>query len=140
MNSVQAITDRAAIGFSLLCAIHCLATPLALALIPSLAALPLEGEAFHLWMIFLVIPISLFALTVGCRKHKRYSITILGTIGLSIMTAALFVEGLEFGAIIEKTMTVIGAIFVAAGHLWNYRLCRHHDNCHCPSDAHHEAR
>ena len=129
MKTLQAHSDRAAIGLSLLCAIHCLATPLAIVLIPSLAALPLEGETFHLWMVILVIPTSIFALTMGCKKHKRHRVAILGGIGLSILIAALLVEGFESGEILEKVLTVIGAAFIAAGHLWNFRLCRDHDNC-----------
>jgi len=131
-QNIQALTDRMAISLSLLCTIHCLAFPWAVILIPSLAALPLEGEALHLWLLIVIIPTSIFALTLGCRKHKNYHIVAVGAIGLSILITALFVERLESGEIWEKVLTVIGAIFIAAGHLWNYRLCHHHDNnCSC---------
>ena len=135
MNHIQALTDRAAISLSLLCTLHCLVFPWAVVLIPSLVALPLEGETLHLWLLLAIIPTSAFALTMGCRKHKHYRIAILGIIGLSIMIAALFVgEGVW-----EKTLTVIGALFIAAGHLWNFRLCRHHDRCHCPDHNHQDS-
>ena len=131
MNHIQTLSDRAAISLSLLCTFHCLVFPWAIVLIPSLAILPLEDEAFHLWMLAAVLPTSVYALTMGCRKHKRYHIAILGTLGLSILIAALFVGEGESAEIWEKTLTVIGSTFVAVGHLWNFRLCRHHDNCSC---------
>ena len=136
MNLIQAYADRAAISFSLLCAIHCLAFPLAVVLIPTLAALPLQGEAFHLWMVILVIPTSVLALTIGCKKHKRHRVAIIGTIGLSILVSALFVEGLESGEMWEKILTVVGATVIALGHWWNYRLCSSHPaDCTCPEHS-----
>ena len=131
MNNIQALTDRAAISLSLLCALHCLAFPWAVILIPSLAALPLEGETLHLWLLIAIIPASVFALTLGCRKHNYYPIAFLGAIGLSILIAALFVGEGEAGEMWEKILTVIGGAFIAVGHFWNFRLCRHHDNCSC---------
>ena len=140
MNNIQALTDRAAISLSLLCALHCLAFPWAVILIPSLAALPLEGEALHLWLLIAIIPTSLFALTLGCRKHKHYRIAILGGIGLSILIAALFIEGLASGEMWEKILTVIGAAFLATGHLMNFRLCHHHGNCSCHDHTQQDAK
>ena len=140
MNHIQALTDRAAISLSLLCTFHCLVFPWAVVLIPSLAVLPLEDEAFHLWMVAAVIPTSVYALTMGCKKHKHYYVAMLGVIGLSILIAALFVGEGESAEIWEKTLTVIGAVFIAAGHLWNFRLCRHHDNCNCPDHNHQNAQ
>ena len=130
-QNIQALTDRSAISLSLLCAIHCLAFPWAVILIPSMAALPLEGEILHIWLLIVIIPTSIFALTLGCKKHKNYRIVALGALGLSILIAAIFVEGLESGEVWEKVLTVIGAAFIAAGHLWNYRLCKRHGNCGC---------
>ena len=131
MNSIQPLTDRAAIGLSLFCALHCLAFPWAIILIPSLAALPLEGEALHLWLLIAIVPTSVFALTLGCRKHQHYRIVLIGTIGLAILIAALFVGEGEAAEMWEKTLTVIGAAIIAAGHLWNFRLCWDHSNCSC---------
>ena len=139
-HNIQTLTDRAAISFSILCVLHCLAFPWALILIPSLAALPLEGEALHLWLLIAIIPTSVFALTLGCRKHKRYRVALLGTIGLVIIVAALFVEGLASGEMWEKILTVIGATFVAVGHLLNFRLCQHRDSCNCHDHNHQDTK
>ena len=120
----QSLTDRAAIGLSFLCTLHCLATPILIATLPSLAALSLDSEAFHLWMLVAVLPISLFALVLGCRKHKNYQVLGLGFAGLAVMVAAVVFGHDYLGEMGEKTMTVTGAGLVALGHFLNQRLCQ----------------
>ena len=134
MINFQVYTDKTAIGLSLLCAIHCLATPLVIVLLPSLVALQFNSEAFHLWMVLAVVPTSVYALTIGCRQHKRYRLLTFGFIGLScLIVAVMFGESL-LGEAWEKTLTTIGAGLVAYGHYTNYRLCQK-KKC-CPSPLH----
>jgi hypothetical protein len=71
MKALPISTDKIAISLSTLCVIHCLSLPLLVALLPSFTVLSLHGEAFHFWMVVAVIPISLFALQMGCKKHKK---------------------------------------------------------------------
>ena len=78
MKTVQEYTDKFAIGLSMLCAIHCLLLPLLLIALPSISALQLQNEAFHFWMLATVIPTSLYALTIGCKKTPTLSSTFLG--------------------------------------------------------------
>ncbi len=134
MNTTQAATDKFAIGLSLGCAIHCLALPGLLALLPSMTALQLDNEVFHFWMLVAVIPTSIYALTLGCKQHKRYRLPILGVIGLGLLVAALALGEDRIGEAGEKIMTVIGASLVAIGHWFNYRLChaQKHEHCSCP--------
>ena len=129
MKNIQAISDKTAISLSLLCTIHCLALPMAAVLVPSMAALPLEDEAFHLWMVIAVIPISAYALTMGCKKHKRYRIFFMGSIGLFILGLSAFSGHDLLGEFWERVLTVTGASIIALGHFWNYRLCQHQDRC-----------
>lgn len=136
MKISQAITDKAAIGVSLVCAIHCLALPTLLILLPSIAVLQLNHEAFHFWMVAAVIPSSLYALTMGCKQHKRYRVFLLGAIGLSLLVLALALGESRIGEMGEKILTAIGSIFVALGHWFNYRLChqKEAEGCACPND------
>lgn len=127
MNNLQALSDKSAIGLSLLCTLHCLAMPLAVVLLPSIAALPLADETFHYWMLFAVLPISAYALTIGCRKHQRYRLLLIGGMGLLLMCFAAFAGHALLGESGEKTLTVIGAMLLALGHAWNYRLCQAQD-------------
>ncbi len=129
MRNIQTLADKTAISLSFLCAIHCLAMPLLVTLLPALVALPMSDEAFHKWMLFGVIPISAAALLMGCKKHKRYRVLITGFIGLSILAAAALLGHDLLGETGEKTLTVIGAAVLAIGHFWNYRTCQNHEHC-----------
>lgn len=119
-------------SLSLLCALHCVATPVIIVMLPSLAALQLDGEAFHLWMVLAVIPISIYALTMGCKQHKRYRLLGLGLVGLLFLLAAVLSGEELIGNFWEKALTVTGAVTIALGHYWNYRLCRRQESCVCP--------
>ena len=131
MNDLQSLSDKSTIGLSLLCTMHCLALPLALALIPSIAGLPLADEMFHYWMLAAVLPISAYALTMGCKKHQRYRLLMIGGAGLCILFFAAYAGHDVFGEIGEKALTVLGATILALGHLWNYRLCQQQSHCGC---------
>ena len=119
--------DKFSITLSVVCAIHCLILPVIISLAPTLAALNLDDERFHFWMVVAVLPISIYGLTLGCKKHKRYQLLILGFVGLSLLMSALFLEAqlnlLDYMLISEKSLTLLGAIFLATGHWFNYRLC-----------------
>ena len=136
MKITQALTDKLAISLSLMCAIHCLALPLLLAVLPSMVALWLDNEAFHFWMVVAVIPSSLYALSLGCKKHNRYRLFLLGCIGLTLLVLALVLGEERIGELGEKILTALGSGFVVVGHWLNYRLCRtqEYKECPCPSD------
>lgn len=133
MKTAQMLTDKLAISLSLLCTIHCLALPIFLALLPSMAALSLDNESFHFWMVVVVLPTSLYALTVGCKQHKRYRLLILGSIGLALLIMALALGEERIGEAGEKILTLLGAALIAVGHGFNYRLCRkqQYQDCAC---------
>ncbi len=130
MNIFQTYADKTAISLSLLCAIHCIAFPLAVIALPAVAALNLDGEAFHLWMLVAVIPISLLALTLGCSKHKNHKVLTLGLIGLALLVFAGVLGHDVAGEVGEKSLTLVGACVVASGHFLNHRLCRQSE-CEC---------
>ena len=123
MRIAQATADRLSIGLSMACAIHCLVTPVLLAFLPSIAALQLNTELFHLWMVIVVIPVSVYALTLGCKRHKRYRVLASGIVGIALLVSAIALYE-HVGELGEKLLTVLGACFVAIGHLSNYRLCQ----------------
>ncbi|MCY4039762.1 MAG: MerC domain-containing protein [Gammaproteobacteria bacterium] len=131
MKTLQEISDKMAIGLSLLCAIHCLAMPLAAVMLPSVAALSLDDELYHLWMLIAVFPVSAYALTLGCTKHKRYQLVLVGGAGLLLLGAAAFLGHDLLGHTWERLLTLIGASIIALGHFFNFRLCRRHEGCGC---------
>jgi hypothetical protein len=120
-----------------MCVIHCLAITSLLSLLPSMLALPLDNEAFHIWMVVAVIPSSAYALTFGCKQHHRYRLLILGFIGLTLLVLALFLGEERIDEIEEKILTVLGAGFVTVRHWFNFRLCQaqKYSYCACPVES-----
>jgi uncharacterized membrane protein len=91
----------------------------------------LQNEAFHFWMIVVVLPVSVFALTLGCKQHNRYHVMIFGVIGLVLLVSAIVAGDVIFGENGEKILTILGAGFVTVGHLMNFRLCRQSGSEEC---------
>ena len=124
MKTVSTNIDKAAIGLSLICAVHCLMLPVALVMLPALTASAFAGEHFHQWMLIAVIPTSLTALTMGCKQHRNMSIMAMGLAGLIVLTLAAFLGHDLLGETGEKMVSLLGASLIAVGHVKNHTLCR----------------
>ena len=131
-NSIQPLADRAAIGLSILCALHCLALPLAAVLVPSLVGLGLEDERFHIWLVIVVIPLSAFALTLGCTRHRKMGVLYMGLLGLLILCLTPLIGHERLGEMLERLFTLSGSLLIAVSHVRNFRLCRQGSRCECP--------
>ena len=132
MKLTQTTADKLAIGLSLMCTVHCFATPIILALLPSLAVLQINAEQFHLWILAVVLPTSLLALSLGCKKHKRTRYMACGVVGLACLIIAVLLGQEEA----EKALTLIGSAFIALAHWFNYQQCfkKNNENCPCSGD------
>jgi hypothetical protein len=53
---IRTTLDRISIGFSMICAIHCLVLPVVIITTPALTAMFFDHEQFHLFLLFLVLP------------------------------------------------------------------------------------
>ena len=125
--NLQALTDKTAVGLSVICAVHCLLFPVAVMLLPSVATLALDDEAFHRGILFAVLPASLIALTMGCRKHQRYRLYLTGAIGVTIIGMATYLGHGTLGESGEKLVTFAGAVIIAWSHVKNFTWCEQHD-------------
>jgi len=132
MKLTQITADKFAIGLSLMCTVHCFATPVILALLPSFAVLQINAEQFHLWVLAVVLPTSLLALSLGCKKHKRTRYMACGVVGLACLIIAVLLGQEEA----EKALTLIGSAFIALAHWFNYQQCfkKNNENCPCSGD------
>lgn len=131
MITIPVSSDKMAISLSFLCAIHCMAMPLILILLPGLSTLSLDNEIFHRWILVAVIPTSIYALTMGCRKHRRFQFMILGILGLILLMIAAALGESLLGELYEKVLTMVGVSILAVSHFMNYRLCQKLDECEC---------
>ena len=57
--------DKLAVSTSAVCAIHCLSLPLIVGFFPAVSATIFGQEAFHQLLLWVVIPLSLVALSLG---------------------------------------------------------------------------
>ena len=129
LKATQSISDKAAILISTACTLHCLAIPIAVVAFPVLASTLCCDSGFHTMLLWLILPTSLVALTLGCRAHKDVHVIVYGFIGLGfVLTAAI--AGHDFlSEMGERGVTMAGSAFLVLSHIRNQRLCRH-DHCH----------
>lgn len=112
--------DSLAVAFSGLCLIHCLFAPLLLSVSPFFADSLFANEDAHRWLLLLIVPVSVFALRGGFRRHRDRQVLIYATIGLGLLTLSA-VAGVEhLGNRPEKVVTTLGGLILAFAHLRNY--------------------
>jgi len=138
--------DSLAIGMSMICAIHCLLTPVLIVLLPILATTFWVHKDFHLWMILFVVPTTTLAVFMGCRKHKDRAVVMLAMAGLSLLVAVAAYETMLHSAVAVTAssdcsscavcsaegsafsarilINVLGGLLLAGGHVRNFLLCR----------------
>jgi hypothetical protein len=111
--------ERAAVGASLLCLVHCLALPLLLAALPALSRFLAIPEGFHVGLLFFAVPASGIALVAGRARHGGTRPLLWGIAGLSFLAiAALALAETRW----ETPVTVGGSLILAAAHISNWRL------------------
>ena len=127
----QKVSDKVSIGISALCLLHCLLFPSFTVLLSSFISVSLNSELIHYMLLFLVVPVSSFALIVGLNNHKNSFIFFIGLSGLAILVSALFIE-LPIKTISgEILLTIIGSLLITFSHYKNYKLCDHLEcDCH----------
>jgi hypothetical protein len=115
--------DRAALGASMLCLLHCLALPLLLAALPALSRAFSVPESVHLWILAFAVPSSAIALFGGRARHGTAYPIFIGIAGLACLAAgALPLAGTQW----DTVVTVPGSILLAIAHLANWRLRHSH--------------
>jgi hypothetical protein len=140
--SNHGLLDFLAISMSVLCAIHCLLTPIVVALFPILSTTIWVKHDFHLWMLLFVLPITTTAVFLGCRKHKDKAILILSIMGLSLLVVVALNEAFSHYFVLSEhhncshhghrdgtftnsiIVNIIGGILLSCAHVRNYWLCR----------------
>lgn len=120
--------DRVGIGISLLCLLHCLALPMFASLLPfaRLSGGITDTEWFHLLLIFLVVPIGLWAFSNGWKIHRHRTVVVFGSSGMVLVCLGsllpVFLHN-EMTQWLELALMLPGSVFLAIAHWRNYR-CR----------------
>ena len=127
----QLNTDKAAVSLSLICVAHCFFAPSFIILTSAFASFTVDNEFIHKFILFVAVPVSVYALYAGYKNHRETSFIPIGAIGLISLILAVSLGEMLLGEIGEKSMTLIGSILVAYAHLKNHQLCKELDcTCH----------
>ncbi|HLU99845.1 MAG TPA: MerC domain-containing protein [Acidobacteriota bacterium] len=126
----QMILDRLAVSLSVICALHCIVLPFALLLLPLLGSTVAVDDGFHRFMLWLILPSSIIAVSLGCRRHKDIWVFFAGLSGLAVLVLTAFYGHNLFGELGERLVTLFGTLVLFVGHLRNYSICRREDCCH----------
>jgi hypothetical protein len=132
MRTTQEYSDKTAISLSALCLVHCLLVPSFLVFLSGYISLSYNNELIHYAILFIAIPVSIYALIAGVKNHSSYTYLYLGLLGILTLILAVTLGVQLWGEAGEKILTTIGALLVAISHFKNYRLCREVecDSCH----------
>ena len=113
--------EGTAVSASVLCLAHCLALPLLLLALPTLADTFFASEAFHIAAAALVVPAAALAFILGYRRHRAPTPALLGSVGVVCIVAALLPQWSESAATMTTTA---GSALLIGGHVVNWRMRR----------------
>lgn len=122
-NALNINLDKVAIGFSAICALHCILLPVALIFLPALSTTFLGSEDFHKALLYFVVPSSAIALFLGCKMHGKNHVYVYGAVGIGALLIASFFGHDLFGESGEKFLTLLGVGIISLGHIKNQKLC-----------------
>lgn len=120
--------DKTGAAISCLCAVHCLAMPLAISFLPLLGVSFLAREGIEYVIVGISIVVAALALLPAYfKQHRKIRTLLLFVSGICFVILAdiLFQESLP-GKIV---FVLIGASLVISAHFINRRLCRDCRNC-----------
>src|SRR6201989_3538329 len=109
--------DRFAMGLSGLCAVHCVASAILVALASTAGGL-LLNPIFHEVGLMVAIVLGALALGRGIFEHGYMAPAVTGALGLGMMAGAMSLPHGDGG---ETMWTIIGVAILALGHDLNRR-------------------
>ena len=131
--------DRLGVGMALICAVHCLLTPVLIVLLPIIASSFWVDSEFHLWMLIAVVPLTTISFFMGCKKHHDITLVVIAVLGIALLFSGVWFGcstckgGHHFPSIsdfsnfphgFESVFTTLGGTLLVIAHFRNYRLCR----------------
>jgi len=113
--------DRIGISASILCVVHCLATPFLVIFLPLVGA-SLAHAWFHALIIAIVVPVAVWALWNGYRVHRHS--TMLWYAGFGFLFIGLSVLLGHDHDLIEKAFMIAAGLLLGYAHFLNLRARR----------------
>ena len=120
-----AVPDALGSILSIVCGIHCAATPFILIAVPTIS--PILGLAHPIFVV-LVAAVALWAFIPGYRCHRRKIIFVGAASGLTLLSVGAFFA--VHDSVVDVVLTITGVLTMLVTHWYNRRLIR---QAHCSS-------
>jgi len=121
----HALLDTVGAGVSFACALHCLAMPFVVGILPLMGLGFLADHTTEAIFIVLSICLAMLSLCWGLKTHKNYKAFIVFLFSAFLIGSGIFLVSETF----HLMFIVMGAIGIATSHLLNIKLCRSCTSC-----------
>lgn len=115
-DTIGKTLDMCAASLSILCLLHCLLLPIAVAVLPLAAGLA-EAEWLHKVLVLMAVPVSVIATARAWGMSYFPAFAALSSAGLLLLAGAAFIPAAESS---ETVITVIGATVLALSHIFRW--------------------
>lgn len=125
----RGLVDRLGAFLGFACALHCIAMPLLVGVLPAMGLGFLTDHAFDLAIVALASGFAFFAARSGWRAHRdlRVVAAFVGAVALLTLGHAIGEDGPA-----GRVPSIVGGLVLAVAHIANLRLskqaCRTHDH------------
>jgi hypothetical protein len=125
MRPLHSALDTLAVIISALCALHCLALPVLLLLFPLLIGSVFTDEDFHRLILWIILPTSVIAVAAARYRHPDIRVLMWVGGGMALLLFAALWAHDHAPRWVDVSLTTIGGLILAIGHIRNLRLSRH---------------
>ena len=127
----HAVVDNVGASLSFACAIHCMAAPLLMTVLPLIGLGFILSERAELVMIFGVVGLAVSSLTWGYRHHRKWHVFLI--LGGALML--IFIARFGVSERTEIIFMAMGGLLIADVHLINRHLCCSCQHCDSSRDG-----
>ena len=119
------VVDNVGACLSFACAVHCMAAPLLMTVLPLVGLGFILSESAELALVFGAVGVAVGSFTWGYRNHRKWRVFLMLGGALILIYIARF-HASEGSEVIFMAM---GGLLLAVVHLINRRLCRMCQHC-----------
>ncbi|WP_395680964.1 MerC domain-containing protein [Dokdonella sp.] len=119
------LADRFGATASFLCALHCAALPLLMAVLPALGLGFLANHEFERAFIAFASVLALASLAIGFRRHRRVRAFWFLVPGVVLLLLGIVID-IDGQPLTHAVLVSLGGTLVALSHLTNLRLAHGH--------------
>ncbi len=119
------VVDNVGACLSFACAVHCMAAPLLMTVLPLVGLGFILSESAELTLVFGAVGVAVGSFTWGYRNHRKWRVFLMLGGALTLIYIARF-HASEGSEVIFMAM---GGLLLAVVHLINRRLCRMCQHC-----------